>query len=120
VASCINQTDPNLPDCTPPGTLEQAKIKVKGKTAINIQVPQLLTGAICGEFVTVLVEAKFNKKGKYKANKSRVKANGTAKAPKGTKPRKDKDKWQIQCLPNTNPASCPPMGSPSGAFVRGS
>jgi hypothetical protein len=38
---------------------------------------------------------------------------GKAKAPKGTSPRSDGDKWTIQCQPRTG--ACP--GSASGAFV---
>jgi hypothetical protein len=51
--------------------------------------------------------------GKYQAKKSKQSLKGKAKAPKGTKPRSDSDKWKIQCQPRTT--TCP--GSASGAFV---
>ena len=46
VGACINQTDPNLSDCTPPASLD--KLTVKG--ALTVSVPQLLTGSACGAF----------------------------------------------------------------------
>jgi len=107
--ACINQVDPNLPDCTPPAGLDKATIKNK----VTIAVPQLLEGARCGELVDFAIEAKFNGKGKYQAKKSKQSLKGKAKAPKGTKPRSDSDKWTIYCQPRTT--ACP--GSPSGAFV---
>jgi len=100
VAACINQTDANLPDCTPPAGLEKARIKGK----VTITVPQLLEGSVCGAFLDATVEARFNKKGAYLPKKSKLKLRGKAKAPKGTKPRTDPDKWILQCVPNT---SCP-------------
>jgi hypothetical protein len=106
---CINQTDPTLPDCTPPAGLDKVTIKNK----LNIQAPQLLEGSICGAVVQFEVAAKFNKKGKYQAGKSRQSVMGKAKAPKETKPRSDSDKWIIQCQPRVD--ACP--GSASGAFL---
>ena len=111
VGVCINQPDPNVPDCTPPGTLE--KLTVKG--AFTITVPQLLSGSACGAFVTGDVEAKVkrDKEGnvkKAKPGKMKIKVN--AKAEKGTKPRTDADTVTIQCLPRT--VAC---ASASGAFL---
>jgi hypothetical protein len=105
---CINQSDPALPDCTPPAGLDKVTLKNK----LSIEVPQLLAGPVCGAVVEFDVEAKFNKKGKYQANKSRQSLKGKAKAPKGTNPRSDSDKWIIQCQPRED--TCP--GSASGAF----
>jgi len=107
-SACINQTDPNLPDCTPPAGLDKVAIKNK----LSIQVPQLLQGPTCGPDVEFDVTATFNKKGKYQAGKSKQALKGKAKAPKGTKPRSDSDKWIIQCQPRED--ACP--GSASGAF----
>lgn len=111
VGVCINQVDPNLPDCTPPASLD--KLTVKG--ALSISKPQLLTGSACGAFVTGDVEAKVkrDKDGnvkKAKAGKIKIKVN--AKADKSTKPRTDADTVTIACLPRT--VAC---ASPSGAFL---
>jgi hypothetical protein len=57
VGVCMNQSDPNLPDCTPPASLD--KLTVKG--AFTISTPQLLTGSACGAFVTGDVEAKVKR-----------------------------------------------------------
>ena len=100
IAACINQNDPNLPDCTPPAGLDS--VKIKGK--VTIQVPQLLEGSVCGAFLDAPVEAKFNKKGAYLPKKSKLKLKGKAKAPKGTQPRTDSDQFIFQCVPNDN---CP-------------
>lgn len=111
VGLCINQTDPNLADCTPPSQLDS--VKVKGKITIN--VPALLTGSACGAFVDVEVPAKVkrDKDGNVKSAKAgKVKLNLKAKAPKGTKPRTDEDTVTLLCLPRT--VAC---ASPSGAFV---
>jgi hypothetical protein len=78
-------------------------LKIRNK--LNIQVPQLLEGPVCGAIVEFDVEAKFNKKGKYQAGKSKQVVKGKAKAPKGTKPRSDSDKWIIQCQPRED--ACP-------------
>ena len=102
VAACINQTDANLPDCTPPaGGLDQAKIR----GALDVQIPQLLTEPACTPGVDVHIETRFTNKGKYLANKSRLKLKGKARAVAGTKPRKDADKWILQCVPRLTP--CP-------------
>jgi len=107
-AACVNQTDPTLSDCTPPAMLEKASVKNK----IAISVPQLLEGPACSPLVDFEITATFNGKGKYQPKKSKQSIKGKAKAPKGTSPRSDSDKWTIQCLPRT--VACP--GSASGAF----
>jgi len=113
VAVCINQKDPNLTDCTPPASLD--KLNVKG--AVNITVPQLLTGSACGAFVTgeISEKVKLNPDGTVKKAKlGKAKFKVTAKGPKGTKPRSDVDNVIIQCLPRT--VACP--ASASGAFLE--
>lgn len=113
-SACINV--PGQAGCTPPAMLEKLKAKgnvtgVKGASGkFTVEVPQLLEGSVCGAFVDVDIPLKENKKGQ-KANKAKVKLD--AKAPKGTKPRKDKDKYDLICEPA--PGGC---GSASGAFVR--
>ncbi len=112
VGICINQKDPNLPDCTPPASLDS--LKVKG--GFNITIPQLLTGSACGAFVMGDIEAKVKHKkdGTVKSAKpGKMKIMVKAKAVAGTKPRTDSDTVTILCLPRT--VACP--GSPSGAFV---
>ena len=110
---CINV--PDLAECTPPGMLDSVKAKghvtgVKGASGkVVVDVPQLLEGSTCGAFVQIDVPLKSTKKGD-KLNKAKLKVD--AKAPKGTKPRKDKDKYDLICEPNPN--GC---GSASGAFL---
>jgi uncharacterized delta-60 repeat protein len=96
LAGCVKQSDPALPDCTAPATLASARIK--GKVAIDVGA--LLAGPPqCTPFVDASVVAKRNKRGKYLAGKSKLVLKGLAKAPKGVSPRKDADKWTIQCMP---------------------
>jgi hypothetical protein len=110
VGACINLAGQT--GCTPPGTLDKvtAKGKVKGVKGdagkVVIEVPQLLEGSVCGAFIDVNIPIKTTKKGD-KPNKAGVKLSATA--PKGTKPRKDKDKFELIC----NPCA----GSASGAFL---
>jgi hypothetical protein len=96
--------------------LESVKAKgnvtgVKGASGkIDIDASQLLEGSVCGAFVGVDVPLKSTKKGD-KENTAKLKLD--AKAPKGTKPLKDKDKFDLVCEPA--PDGCPV--SASGAFV---
>jgi len=101
VAACASQTDPALADCTPPASLDAAKLS--GPLASSAGL--LRGGPACGPTTQVQVAVKSTKRGTYQANKSRVVIKGSAKAPKGVSPRKDKDKWTLQCLPRT--AACP-------------
>jgi len=113
ISPCINVAGQE--GCTPPGTLESVKGKgnvtgVKGASGkFSIDVGQVLEGSVCGSFLDVVIPLKETKKGQ-KANKAKVKLDG--KAEKGTKPRKDKDKYDLVCEPK--PGGC---GSASGAFV---
>ena len=113
VGACINlETE----GCTPPGTLDKASAKgsvkgVKGSSGkILIDASQLLEGSVCGAYVDVVEPLKSNKKGE-KPTKAKLKLQ--AKAPKGTKPRKDTDKFELICIPNENGCN----GSASGAFL---
>ena len=97
---CWNQT--NLPDCTPPGSLDSLTVKKLAAT-----IPSDLTGSSClGAFVDLSIATKKHGK-KEKPGKANFKVK--AKAPKGTKPHTDTDAYQVICVPR--PAS------PSGAFV---
>jgi plastocyanin len=96
VAVCIDQQDPNLPQCTPASSL--SKLKVNGK--ILGAVPASRTGSACGSFVDLTVPLK---KGGKKAGMVALPANATAE--KGTNPARDRDKYVLQCLPRTAP--CP-------------
>ena len=105
IAACINQTDPNLPDCTPPESgLEQVQIK----GAFNINLPPVLEDSACGAFIDVEIALKNNGR-----KPGKIKLKGKGKAPQGTKPRTDPDTWIVKCLPRT--VECP--ASPSGAFL---
>jgi hypothetical protein len=97
-ALCINQTDVNVPQCTPPASLDSVKVKAKGAVKLNVQVPQLLTGSECGSFVDVTLTIPLKKNGKPK-NIPQAKLSIVAKAPKGTKPRTDQDQIVLKCMP---------------------
>jgi hypothetical protein len=49
--------------------------------------------------VRVQVPIKLSRSGKYLRGKSKVVLKGSARAPKAIAPRKDTDKWTIQCVP---------------------
>lgn len=102
IGTCINQG--NVEGCTPPASLDslKAKGKVKGtKGSIEVSVPQLLTGSVCGAFLNLTVPLKNGES----AGKGTV--NLKAKAPKGTKPRSDADKITLICNPSTQVPPCP-------------
>jgi uncharacterized delta-60 repeat protein len=101
LAACASQTDPALPDCTPPASLDSAKLggALAGETGV------LLAGPACTADVTVGVPVKRNRRGSYLARKSKLVIKGKAKAPRGTLPRTDADKWTIQCQPREG--ACP-------------
>jgi len=97
IAACVNQADPALPACTAPAFLSSAKIKGE----VSVKVPSLLAGPQCTPFVSVSVPIKRKKNGTAVAGKSKRVLKGEAKAPKDTSPRKDADKWTLQCLPSS-------------------
>ena len=69
VGVCINQA--GVGGCTPPAGLSKAKAsaKVKGvKGKIDIQVPQLLEGSVCGALLDLDVPVKETKKGQKDGN----------------------------------------------------
>jgi hypothetical protein len=102
VALCVNQLDPNLADCTPPaGGLE----KVRVRNAISLEPPDALAESSCSPWVDFSIEARFNKAGKYLAKKSRQRLKGKARAVAGVRPRKDVDRWTVQCMPRLS--DCP-------------
>ena len=95
VAVCINQ--PGLAGCAPPSRLQ--KLQVKGK--VNLEIPQVLEGPACGEFLDVPIQTK---RGGKKPGKAKLVV--LAKAPKGTKPAKDSDSYELTCVPRS--VECPP------------
>ena len=97
IAACVNQADPRCRHARAPAALDSAKIK--GKSSLG--VPSLLTGPQCTSFVTASVKVKRRKNGKAVAGKSKLVLKGEAKGPKDTSPRKDADKWILQCLPSS-------------------
>ena len=106
VSACINQSDPNLPECTPPAGLDVAKASGKAsgqKGKIEIGVPQLLEGSTCGAVLDLQANIKVKNSGKKKPGKAKLKLQ--AKGVKGTKPRKDKDSVQLICMPRET--ECP-------------
>jgi len=129
VKVCINQTDPSLPSCTAPSGLDKLKLKAKGKNKrlIDIQLPSALEGSFCfgsngapssvagafgasgidGAFIIELPAGEVKNNGKLSGGTLVI--AGSAKAVSGTSPRKDPDKFTIECRP--------PLASPSGAFL---
>ena len=103
VALCINQGDPTGA-CGAPGVLDSVKVKAKGSVKVNVQVPQLLAGSVCGAFVDGMLTVQLKKNGKPKSI-PKTKLMIVAKATKGTKPRTDEDEIVLKCLPRTTP--CP-------------
>ncbi len=101
---CANQ--PGIQGCTPPaGGLSSLKMAGPLKSG----VPSDLSGAVCGQEITL--DLKLKKDGK-KANKRVIRGKATAAG--SVKPKKDQDSFQFVCLPRSTP--CP--ASPSGAFVQ--
>jgi hypothetical protein len=92
VAVCINQQDPNLPACHPPASLQKLHVSSK----IVGAEPSSFMGSACGTFVDVTVPS--NKK-----RGQRLSVNATA--PKGTKPRRDRDTFILKCLARTTPCA---------------
>jgi uncharacterized delta-60 repeat protein len=101
---CINQLDSNLPECTPPEALDSMTIKPKGKVRLDVAAPASLQGAQCGSVVDDAIPVKRDKKGRVRGP-GKAKIRIVAKAPKGTKPRPDRDVVTIKCLPRTS--ACP-------------
>jgi hypothetical protein len=96
VAVCINQQDPNLPTCHPPASLQKLHVNSKLASA----EPSSFVGSACGTFVDVTVPSD-------KKRGMRLSANATA--PKGSKPRRDRDTFILKCLARTTP--CPPSSA---------
>jgi hypothetical protein len=112
IGVCINIA--GVEGCTAPAGLESLKAKgnvtgVKGSLGkLVIEIPSALEGSLCGAFIDVVVPLKG--KDADKTGKAKVKLD--AKVAKPTKPRKDKDKFDLVCDPA--PEGC---GSASGAFL---
>jgi hypothetical protein len=99
VRLCINT--PNLPPCVPPSHLTKLKFKSHPVTA-TLNTPAQLTGAQCAAFHDVNLPVKVSKTGKKSTGVLKVKA--TATAPKGTKPKTDKDTYIMKCVPGCAPS----------------
>jgi hypothetical protein len=93
VAVCINQQDPNLPECHPPTRLQ----KLHPNPRLAGAVPSPLEGSVCGTFVDIPVRSD------KKRGMLRLGVNATA--PKGTSPRRDRDTFVLKCLARTTPCS---------------
>ena len=99
VRLCINT--PNLPPCVPPSQLTKLKFKSHPVTS-TLNTPAQLTGAQCAAFHDVNLPVKASKKGKKSTGVLKVKA--TATAPKGTKPKTDRDTYIMKCVPGCAPS----------------
>jgi len=109
IRACINQT--NVPECTPPASLDKFTAKGKAKKVkgkIVVDVGQLLEGSVCGSFLDFTVPVKSS----TKAGSGTITMN--AKAPKGTKPRKDKDKVKFTCNPSSSGSTTTTTTLPPG------
>ena len=95
VALCINQTDPNVPKCTPHPPLTSLTATVPPPALGALNIPSDLSSTACGAAGSVVVPLKV-KGGKQKPFKSKV----SVVAVSGTKPTTDRDKLKIKCLPN--------------------
>jgi hypothetical protein len=116
VALCPNQTDPNVPGCTPAPPLTSLKIKsVGGPGKVKIitlpPAPADLSGTTCGTAVDILVPLKVLHNGKKKARRAilivKAKSSGTPKA--------DPDKLTLVCNPPAPIVHCTtanPAGGP--------
>jgi cysteine-rich repeat protein len=108
VGACINQ--PGVEGCTPPAGLTKAKAsaKVSGvKGKIDIEVPQLLEGSVCGALLDL--EVPLTKNG-TKDGKGTVKLSAQVKKDKDAgidKTRKDNDKVTYVCVPRPAGEACP-------------
>ena len=102
---CINQTDPNLMACTAPSALDKVSIVSRGRIKWNVQKPNSLTGARCGDTAGTTIPMKLDKKGRPKGL-GKAKVNITAQAPRGIRPRTDRDRVTVKCLPRT--VACQP------------
>lgn len=97
VAVCLGQRDPALAACDAPEALQRVKVNAR----IQASVPSPPSGSACGSFVDVPVPVRVRRSGK-KPGTLALPTNATA--PKGTRPRKDRDKFVLQCLPRA--AAC--------------
>jgi uncharacterized delta-60 repeat protein len=101
---CVNQVDPNLPGCSAPEALDRLTVTPKGKVRLDVPVLPSLYGSQCGAVVDGTIPVKMDKKGRVRGP-GQAKIKIVAKAPKGTKPRADRDVVTIKCLPRT--VACP-------------
>lgn len=96
VAVCWNQVDPRVPACNPPAGVDRLTVK----KSIAPSLPPILQGDGCSPPAAVTV--KTTKNGR---KPGRLKITATAKAPKGTKPSKDRDTFILECRPRIG--ACP-------------
>ncbi len=114
VAICPNQTDPNVPACTPHPPLTSLKIKGGAgpkKPSALPPAPTDLSGTTCGSEVDILVPLKVLKNGKKKARTAVVMVKAKGSAP----PKADPDKLVLKCVPPVPKATCTtanPNGGP--------
>jgi hypothetical protein len=81
--------------------LSSPKLKSHPVTS-TLNIPAQLTGAQCAAFHDVNLPVKVSKKGKKSTGV--LKVNATATAPKGTKPKTDKDTYIMKCVPGCAPS----------------
>ncbi|MGH7895485.1 MAG: hypothetical protein ACREQL_12510, partial [Candidatus Binatia bacterium] len=108
VGACINQ--PGVEGCTPPAGLTRAKASGKAsgvKGRIDIDVPQLLEGSVCGALIDLGVPTKKNG---TKNGAGTVSLSAQVKKYKNAgidKTRKDNDKVTYVCVPRPAGEACP-------------
>lgn len=104
----LNEPDPNLAGCVPPAAL--AQVRVRGKA--HLEVPPSLTGPQRGEVTDLAIPLKVTRGRDGAVRKTRpgtLRAVVKGKAPQGTTPRTDGDRFTIVCVPRTRP--CPAAAS---------
>ncbi len=94
VALCPNQTDPNVPACTPHPPLTKITVKSMPK-GTRLALPPDLSGTACGPVTDVIVPLKITKNGEKRPGK--LKLIVTARSSGRLK--KDRDKLVLVCDP---------------------
>jgi hypothetical protein len=105
IALCPRPALLSTDGCESPDSLDDIRaqpVRVRGLGKLDVPVPNA-TSSVCGAMLDVPVALKVRG---TRVKPGRVTVKAKAKAPRGTRPRNDPDKWILQCV-----------GSPSGAFL---
>ena len=92
VALCLNQSDPNVPACTPPPALESVLLRGQIAAAVATPTPRDMSGPMRTDFVDFAVAAHGKRPG-------RLNVRFSARAPEGITPAVDTDWIKLVCVP---------------------